>query len=454
MLLSHLFKDSNYELNQFSPEQIAALENRISIKNEGAKQTAFIECLVRKKPIKLTPEEAVRQLYIAHLIHHYEYPVERIKCEYPIVFGKETKRADIVITDKDDSTALYIVVEVKKPKLKEGKEQLKSYCNASGASIAVWTNGGSISRYHRKDPNYFEEIQEIPKANEKLSSILSNPWYIADLIKNDTLLKNKKSLKSQILELEDEVLANAGVDIFEEIFKLIFTKLYDELESSRNERRRLEFRNYGDTEKDLYKSIQALFDNAKKKWSGIFSSDARINLTPSHLSIRVGSLEGVKLFNSNLDVIDEAFEYLINKTSKGEKGQYFTPRYVIDMCVKMLNPQSHESVMDTAAGSCGFPIHAVFHVWKQQLAELGLSEGHLFTAEKKPVELTDYVKEKVFGIDFDEKAVRVHGAHPAGLPGKHDGNARIPPRHGRQSAFTRVPFPHTRAARSAAAGGG
>ena len=28
--------------------------------------------------------------------------------------------------------------------------------------------------------------------------------------------------------MEDEVLANAGVDVFEEVFKLIFTKLYDE----------------------------------------------------------------------------------------------------------------------------------------------------------------------------------------------------------------------------------
>jgi type I restriction enzyme M protein len=34
--------------------------------------------------------------------------------------------------------------------------------------------------------------------------------------------------------MEDEVLANAGVDVFEELFKLIFTKLFDEMESGRN----------------------------------------------------------------------------------------------------------------------------------------------------------------------------------------------------------------------------
>ena len=103
----------------------------------------------------------------------------------------------------------------------------------------------------------------------------------------------------------------------------------------------------------------------------------------------------------------DAFEYLMSKSSKGEKGQYFTPRYVIDMCVKMLNPQENETMIDTAAGSCGFPVHTIFHVWKQILKRKGLSQSHLFTLEQKPVECTDYVNSKVFAIDFDEKAVRV-----------------------------------------------
>ncbi|MEQ1091681.1 N-6 DNA methylase [Acinetobacter pittii] len=121
----------------------------------------------------------------------------------------------------------------------------------------------------------------------------------------------------------------------------------------------------------------------------------------------VSSLETVKLFNSNLDVVDEAFEYLIGKSSKGEKGQYFTPRYVIDMCVKMLDPKPHETMIDTAAGSCGFPVHTIFHVWQKQLEAKGLTKNHLFTAEEKLPEQQDYVREKVFAIDFDEKAVRV-----------------------------------------------
>lgn len=106
-------------------------------------------------------------------------------------------------------------------------------------------------------------------------------------------------------------------------------------------------------------------------------------------------------------MIDDAFEYLVNKSAKGEKGQYFTPRYVIDMCVKMLNPKENESMIDTASGSCGFPIHTCFYVWRNIYRQKGIEASHLFTAEKKIPECEDYVKEKVFGIDFDEKSVRV-----------------------------------------------
>ncbi|QKJ61613.1 N-6 DNA methylase [Flavobacterium sp. M31R6] len=407
MTLNEILKDSNYKLTQFSPEQIIKFEKTIVTKDVKGTSTPYINCLVRKKEIKLTPEEAVRQLYLIVLTDDYGYSTDRMELEYAVTFGREKKRADIVVFDKQDTTAVYMMVELKKPKLKDGKEQLKSYCNATGSPIGIWSNGDSISYYNRKDPNYFEDIPNIPKANERLSDVLTERWTIDDLVRKDKLVTERKSLKDLILEMEDEVLSNAGVDVFEELFKLIFTKLFDEMESGRNKGKHLEFRNYGDTETELKEKIQSIFDKAKRKWEGVFTTDAKLMLTPSHLSVCVSSLQDVKLFNSNLDVVDEAFEYLINKSSKGEKGQYFTPRYAIDMCVKMLNPQKEETVIDTASGSCGFPVHSIFHVWEQIMKEKGLPKSHLFTTEEKPVECIDYVQEKVFAIDFDEKAVRV-----------------------------------------------
>lgn len=406
--LQTILKDTNYKLTQFSESKVEELNNKITFKEDKkGKQIPYVTCLVRKKEIKLTPEEVVRQLYIKTLHEDYGYAYERMQIEFGINHGREVKRADLAILETAKNNELYIVIEIKKPKEKEGKDQLKSYCNWSGASMAVWTNGETISYYNRRDPNYFKDIPNIPKANQKLTDILTERWTIDDLVKNDKLVTEKKSLKDLILNMENDVLANAGVDVFEEVFQLIFTKLYDELESTRNPKRTLEFRNYGETESALKNKIQDLFDAAKQKWEGVFDDKAKITLKPPHLAICVSSLEGVKLFNSNLDVVDEAFEYLMSKNSKDEKGQFFTPRYVIDMCVKMLNPKAHETMIDTAAGSCGFPVHTIFHVWNQIRKDKGIAGTNLMTAEKRLDEEIQYVQEKVFAIDFDEKAVRV-----------------------------------------------
>ena len=401
--INEILKNSNYDDAQFSEEELNQFEDKIYYKDE----VPYVQCIIREKEIKLTPEETIRQLYLNKLINIYGYPKDRITLEYPIHFGREVKRADIVISDINDPLVPYIIVELKKPKLTDGKEQLKSYCNATGAPIGVWTNGEQISYYNRKDPNYFEDITNIPKVTEKLSDIINEQITYDDLKKIDKLQTEKKSLKNLIQEMEDEVLASAGVDSFEEVYKLIFTKLYDELMAARDKTAYLKFRNSGCTEMELYNKISGLFEEAKNKWRGVFDEDSKILLTPSHLSVCVASLQNVKLFNSNLDVVDDAFEYLMSKSSKGEKGQYFTPRYVIDMCVKMMNPKEDEYIIDTAAGSSGFTVHSIFHVWDAIRERKGLPKGENFTAEERSNDEIKYVEDRVFAIDFDEKAVRV-----------------------------------------------
>lgn len=407
MKLNDIFKNTSYDDTLFSEDSITTIESAIFMKQVKGVETSYIKCLVREKEIKLTPEEAVRQLYIYKLIHEYGYPTDRIQLETPIHFGREVKRADITIMDKDRPTVPYIIVELKKPKLTEGKEQLKSYCNATGAPIGVWTNGEQVSCYNRKDPNFFEMISDIPKAAQKLSDILSERYTYDDLRSRDKISKEKRSLRNLIKEMEDEVLASAGVDSFEEIFKLIFAKLYDELICANDKTAYLQFRNSGDTDFELKEKIQGLFDDAKKKWEGVFPEESKILLSPSHLAVCVSTLQDIKLFNNNLDVVDDAFEYLMSKAQKGEKGQYFTPRYVIDMCVKMMNPTVNDKIIDTACGSSGFTVHSIFKVWKEIRLSKGLEPGEDFTASERTNDERDFVRDNVFAIDFDEKTVRV-----------------------------------------------
>ena len=268
----------------------------------------------------------------------------------------------------------------------------------------------SAEVWHRKNPNYFVSIHRLPRVDQTIEDIVNQPWTIHTLIDKEKEREQEgnkaRSLRDQIVEMENEVLANAGVDVFEEMFKLVFTKLYDELSHYRDQHPFLRFRN-SNTAAQLTKAIQGLFDDAKNTGPACFLDDERIRLSPDHLQVCIGSLEEWKLFNSNLDVIDDAFEYLVNKSSKGEKGQYFTPRWVIDMCVKMLDPKEHETIIDTACGSAGFTVHTMFHVWRHIIKDMRLSESHLLTMDAKPPRCEDYVRDKVFSIDFDEKSIRV-----------------------------------------------
>jgi type I restriction enzyme M protein len=394
-------------------EETDALDARLSVKNGKT----YVRCLARDKDVLARPEEIVRQLWLHRLTHRYGYPIRRVTVEYPVTFGRDTsKRADIVLFDADRPTVPYIIIEVKQDKLRDGKEQLRSYTHATGAPLALWSNGAQSQVWHRKNPNYFVELPDLPSASQTIEEIVNQPWTLQTLVEKErarSLERAKqgtraRSLRDLIVELEDEVLANAGVDVFEEVFKLIFTKLYDELTCHRGGKSYpyLKFRN-SNTAAQLKTAMQGLFDEAKRKWPGVFPTDDRIKLSPDHLQVCVGSLEEWKLFNSNLDVIDDAFEYLVSKSAKGEKGQYFTPRWVIDMCVKMLNPQEHETIVDPACGSAGFTVHAMFHVWRRILEDEGIAVSHLFTMEEKPSRCDHYVEEKVFAVDFDEKSVRV-----------------------------------------------
>lgn len=388
-------KADQYKLTMFHPDAVAWLEGQIFEKRGHP----YLKCLASDRDRRATPEEIVRQLYIKKLMDDYGYPKERILVEKPVFFGSGMgkKRADIVVTYADDPEAAYIIVEVKKPRRSDGIEQLKSYCNAEGSPIGVWTNGGEIVVMHRVEPNLYRALTDIPNVYQTLEAITAERVTLAELTKRDKLVTERLSLKNVILDLENLVLANAGVDAFEEVFKLIYAKLYDEWRAARPGGRYLQFRVLDDPdEQAFYNRINGLFNAAKKQWPGVFLPGEKIDLTPSHLATCVSFLQDIKLFNSNLQIIDEAFEYLMTEVGKGKKGQYFTPRHVIDMAVKMLNPKFDEYVIDPACGSCGFTMHTIFWVWGEQLNAHGPNQWQ-----------REYASTHVYGLDFDARAIKI-----------------------------------------------
>lgn len=352
-------------------------------------------------------EEIVRQLFLFELTDSYGYPLERIETEKSVSFGREKKRADIIIYQEDNVTP-WIIVEVKAPKERLNMQQLKSYLNAEGSPIGVGINGKERAILYRPYPKQFEdslpdipteiEYQEVKdSANpviEVSDAILNREWTLKELEERS---KKNYDLKGLIESLEELVLANSGVDSFTEIFKLIYAKLYDEWEAENiRPDKQLKFRKYKDPN-TTYRVISDLFKGAIDQWKGIFEKSDRIKLTPEHLSLCVGTLQNIRLFGANLRIIDEAFEYLIPEVSKSKKGQYFTPRVIIDTAVRMLNPSRKEYIIDPACGSAGFLVHTMEYVWNKY---------NMKTYRTK----SNYASKYLWGIDFEERSTKISKA--------------------------------------------
>ena len=158
---------------------------------------------------KSAPEEIVRQLFLYDLLNKYKYPKDRAMLEVDVQFGREIgkKRADIVIYREDMQTP-YLMVEVKKPDVKDGLGQLKSYANATGAPILILTDGKLQNNLLRTDPNLFEDLPDLPKFNETVEDVQKKIITFDDL-------EEVTNLKQLILDLENAVLANAAVNSFE-----------------------------------------------------------------------------------------------------------------------------------------------------------------------------------------------------------------------------------------------
>lgn len=340
------------------------------------------------------PEEIIRQLWLHKLHERYKYPLDRIDTEKSIHFGREihAKAADIIIYKKDKITP-YIIIEVKSPTAKGGIEQLKTYLNSEGSEIGVWSNGIERVILYRPYPREFEDsLVDIPRADQTIDDMFEIKRKWSDL-------NPKFDFVEIIKRIEELALAGSGTNVFEEIFKIIYAKLYDEkLAREHRENQEVFFKKYKDPGK-TYDMINDLFKKAVEEWPDTFELSDKIRISSERLNICVPFLENVRLFEigkGELEIIDSAFEYLITEVSKGKKGQYFTPRHVIKMCVRMMRPKENEYLIDPACGSGGFLLHTMYHIWDNVL--------------KNPAAQKDYASKYLFGLDFDDNMRRISQA--------------------------------------------
>lgn len=369
---------------------------------------SFVYCPIRNRSysVKSKPEEIVRQWWLYQLRDQYGYSWDQISVEVPVIVGSTEgkKAADIVVYSDSTKATPRIFIEVKKPERMDGLEQLKVYMNATGCRLGMWSNGTSSSvSLLRVEPKEFEEeatwreLRNIPSAKETLSDV-DNPITRADLRPVDDFL-------SILRDCENYIKAHEGSNPFDEIFKLIFAKLYDERRTLKNDTSAAKFRIGAMESSSVARDrINELFVDAKSQWVGVFLPSDEINLGDDSLAYAVSALQMSYLLKSDADVLGAAFEIMINPSMKGDKGQYFTPRHVVDLCVEVIQPRDNETVFDPACGSGGFLVGAMDFVFKAIAAERD-DESETLENQK------DFASSNVFGLDYDPMIAKVAKAY-------------------------------------------
>lgn len=389
-----------------SNEKPTAVESIFTITTVGDEK--YIFCPIRKRAYSVNskPEELVRQSWLYKLRDEYGYQWNQISVEVPVLVGstEAKKAADIVVYTDSKKQSARVFIEIKKPNRLDGLEQLKVYMNATGCRLGMWANGSDPNVYLlRIEPTdhtetvEWRELRNIPTQNETLTDV-DNPITRADLSPVEDML-------SIVKDCENYIKAHEGSDAFDEIFKLIFAKLFDERRNLKNDASAAQFRVGALEPADIARlRITTLYKQAKERWPGVFNPGEELLLGDLALAYCVSALQRTYLLKSDVDVLGAAFEVMINPSMKGDKGQYFTPRHVVDLCVEILNPKENESVLDPACGSGGFLVGAMDHVFKTIARERD-DQNEILENQK------DYASESVYGIDYDPLIAKVAKAY-------------------------------------------
>lgn len=346
-------------------------------------------CLTDGALLRATPEEAVRQGFIATLINEYDYPAKRIRREVPIYHGsKEVTdsdgrpvRADIVVYNTNvaaanhDQGKITLVVECKKPDEKSGYAQLVSYIFSTNAPGGVWTNGtegdSADTKFYRVDreQHLLLPVTEIPRADEKWGAVgrrrkdeLDRPHDIRRLFR----LCNSK--------LYGRGMENYDYDITMDMVRILLAKIEDESSPG-------EYPQFYITQ-DEYESqegrtsaanrVRRLFETFAERHREVFPEGEKIEVPDPAIVETITVLQPWSLVASysdadDWDLMGAAYEQYTHQNLKRQRGQFFTNRLIVSTMVRMVDPQVGEKILDPAGGSGGFVTAAFRHVRQKVL---------------------------------------------------------------------------------------
>jgi type I restriction enzyme M protein len=376
------------------------------MKNEANKQMKVerkngeIYSHIRKKWLIETPEERVRQEYVCALVNEYGYSLEQIAEELSVTGkGSGDARADFLIwrtpQEKADKKTALIVVECKADNVTiDNKTYLQgaNYAQYERAKFFVTHNNRETKFWkvdlERRMPN-FDEIEDIPHADatdKEIEEIISRLKVFredefADLLHQcHNIIRNREKL--------DPAAA------FDEIAKILFVKVcFERRLKGGRQRKNLFSKDFLVQQKALYEDpVDTLFAETKKEYRAdkIFEQDEKINLKFNTVKDIVEKLERYNLSDTAEDVKGIAFEKFLGRTFRGDIGQFFTPRTIVEFMIRMMSPKEGDVICDPASGSGGFLIRFFEIVREQILGDIDRE----YQSYKEEIEAKKYTKKK------------------------------------------------------------
>ena len=365
---------------------------------------------LKSKWLVMKPEEEVRQKYICRLVDSYGYSLDQMDQEIQVSNsqrGQGAARADIVVwrskEDKESKKYPLIVVECKAESVtirKEDYYQGMNYASWAHADFFVTTNLKETRIFRivkGQIPDKLDEIVDIPNASKA-----NNQKEIDKLLKQTKAFTRDEFSKllfkcHNIIRNNDKLSPEAA---FDEISKILFIKIRYERSNSDSQifsadrftalKKSREEYNKEMNIKDEKPFYQHLFDITKQEFvhDHLFDDNAKIEIRENSFEQIVKELEIYNLSTTSDDVKGIAFEKFLGKTFRGELGQFFTPRTIVDFMVSVLDPQEGELVCDPCCGSGGFLIKAFEYVREK--------------IEKDIEQQKEDIKVQFYGDDYDK----------------------------------------------------
>ena len=343
---------------------------------------------LKDKWLVMKPEEEVRQRYICRLVDSYGYNLKQMDQELKVTNsqrGQGAARADIVIwksaKDKADSKSAFVVVECKAESVTIRKEDYYQ-----GYNYAAWAGADFFVTTNLKETRVFKVVKgELPKKLEEIADIPSAE-IATDEKKVKALLNQTKAFTrdefSRLLYKCHNIIRNndklSPEAAFDEISKILFIKIRYERDNTGTQifskdaflKAKESYNSY--KSKDAPEFYQVLFEKTKEDFSkdNLFDSNETIRIRETSFEKIVEELQVYNLSTTSDDVKGIAFEKFLGRTFRGELGQFFTPRTIVDFMVSVLDPQEGEYICDPCCGSGGFLIRAFEYVREQIEAEL------------------------------------------------------------------------------------